>query len=166
MSIVIRVMSAAGRSRLELPPTTTMAQLREQIADRLGLDSASLKMFSDTTMKKALVGRDSDPVGKCLKNGDMVHVNNEGATIAHLKQQPKFKTHEEIKQEKEEKAKNAPVVDSGGHLIKNVEKKEETESKDFYGKTLKPVVKEVRREVKMISEKKLGDNTGDQFVKH
>ena len=57
-------------------------------------------------------------------------------------------------------------MDSSGRVIKAVEKKEETAPVDSYGKVLKPVVKEVKKEVKMINDKKLGDDLGDQFVKH
>lgn len=81
---------------------------------------------------------------------------------------PKFKSHEEIKQEKEEKAKDAPLVDSSGKVIKQVEKKEEPKAAtDSYGKTIKAPEKEDKaKEVKMINDKKLGDDAGEQFVKH
>lgn len=168
-AIVIRVMSNAGRSRVEISAAASLKELKTQVSERLGLDAATLKMYTDQAMKKPVAGRDTDTLAKCgLKNGDMLHVNNEGATMTHIKTGPKFKSHDEIKQEKEEKAKNAPLVDSSGRVIKAVDKKDEQEegSKDYYGKTLKPVVKEEKKEVKMINDKKLGDDAGEQFVKH
>jgi hypothetical protein len=94
-------------------------------------------------MKRAVSGRDTDTLAKCgLKNGDMLHINNEGVTLTQLTSAAKFKPIEEIKQEKEEKAKSAKLMDSSGRVIKAVEKLEETDIKDSYGKVIKAVVKE------------------------
>lgn len=138
-SIVIRVMSNAGRSRVEIAASASLAELKSQLATRLGLEAKTVTLYTDQAMKKALSGRDTDSLTKCgLKNGDMLHVRNEGATMTQLQAAPKFKSQEEIKQQQEEKAKGkeTPLLDSGGRLIKAVEKKEETEAKDTYGKVL------------------------------
>jgi len=82
MSIVIRVISNAGRSRIEMDPSQTIAVLKAELAKRLGVSAATIKMFSDQALKKAVSGRDSDSLTKAgLKNGDIIHVNNEAASI-------------------------------------------------------------------------------------
>ena len=76
-SIVIRIMSKAGRSRIEIKSSAKMSELKQEIANRLGLDAATIKMYSDQAMKKAVAGRDTDLLSKAgLKNGDMLHVGN------------------------------------------------------------------------------------------
>lgn len=79
-SIVIRVISNAGRSRVELKSNQTISELKQELAKRLGVNAATLKMFTDQAMKKAVNGRDTDTLVKAgLKNGDMLHVNNKDA---------------------------------------------------------------------------------------
>jgi|TARA_B110000305_G_C19402160_1_gene620738 hypothetical protein len=46
-TIVIRVISPAGRSRVEMPPSDTIGNLRAEIAKRLGVDAKALKLFKD-----------------------------------------------------------------------------------------------------------------------
>ena len=167
--LVLRVMSNAGRSRIEMATTATVAELKQEVAGRLGLDPKTIKIFMDQAFKKAMPGKDTETLQKAgLKGGDMLHINNADAQIANIVTAPKFKSHEEIKTEQEEKAKNAPLVDSSGRAIKAVaDKKETAVATDSYGRVIKQAAKEEKpKEVKMINDKKLGDDTGDQFVKH
>jgi hypothetical protein len=46
-SIVIRVISNAGRSRVELKSNQTISELKQELAKRLGVNAATLKMFTD-----------------------------------------------------------------------------------------------------------------------
>ena len=86
-SIVIRVISTAGRSRVEMKSTQTVSELRKELATRLGVDIKTLKIFTDQAMRKALAGRDTDSLVKAgLKNGDMLHINNKDAQITQLVQ--------------------------------------------------------------------------------
>lgn len=98
----------------------------------------------------------------------MLHISNDDAQITNLVSAPKFKSHEEIKKELEEKAKDQALMDSSGKVIKTLEKKEETVAKDSYGRVIQTVAKEEDKpkDVQMINNKKLGDDAGEQFVKH
>lgn len=113
-------------------------------------------------------GKDTDTLTKAgIKNGDMLHISNVDAQITNIVQAPKFKSHEEIKSEQEAKAKEAPLIDSSGKVIKAVEKKEEKEATDSYGKVIKQADKQEKpKEVKMINDKKLGDDVGELLIKH
>jgi len=46
-SIILRVMSQAGRSRIEMPKTNKFIELKTEIGKRLGQDPKVLQMFSD-----------------------------------------------------------------------------------------------------------------------
>ena len=75
--IIIRVISQAGRSRVEMNSSKPFKDLKEDIAKRLGVPESSLKMFKDQALKQALVGRDTDTLAKVgLKHGDIIHVAN------------------------------------------------------------------------------------------
>ena len=45
--IILRVISQAGRSRVEINSSKPFKDLKEDIAKRLGVPSNSLKMFKD-----------------------------------------------------------------------------------------------------------------------
>jgi hypothetical protein len=80
-------------------------------------------------------GRDGDTLVKIgLKNGDTLHIGNADAQLQNIVSAAKFKSHDEIKAEQEEKAKTAKTVDSSGKVIKTIEKPEEEEE----GKDSKP----------------------------
>jgi len=173
MSIVIRVISNAGRSRVEMKPDQTVQDLKTEIANRSGVDVKTLKVFTDQAMRKALGGRDTDSLTKVgLRNGDMLHVANQNVTMTNLPPPPKvFKPIEEKKDDdKEAEAKPAPVTDSYGRKIKVPEKVEDGVAKDSYGRVIKEIEKKVeKKDVKMIqtgNEKKIGEEEGEQFVKH
>ena len=76
-------------------------------------------------MKKAFAGRDTDQVGKYIKNGDMLHVNNKDAQIVNLPPPPK-----QLKVKEEKKEEDAEMKDEG-------EKKPEGPRYDTSGKLLK-----------------------------
>ena len=163
-SIIIRVFSKAGRSRLEFKTTDTIGSLKQEISKRQGVEAQTLKIFTDQACKRALGGRDSDTIAKVgLKNGDTLHIANADAQLTNIVTAQKFKSHEEIKQEQEEKAKDAPVVDSKGQVIKQLEKTEDDGiAKDSRGQKLAEAVKEEKtKAVSMINKNKLGDDTGD-----
>lgn len=46
-TMIIRVMSNAGRSRLEMTKTTTVAELKKEISTRIGVDIKNLNIFTD-----------------------------------------------------------------------------------------------------------------------
>ena len=105
-TIVIRVISNAGRSRVEMKSNSSVAELRKELATRLGVDAKTLNIFTDQAMRKALAGRETDTLSKAgLKNGDMLHINNKEAQITQLVQAKTLKTQEEIKKEAEDNDK-------------------------------------------------------------
>jgi hypothetical protein len=46
-AVILRVMSQAGRSRIEMTKNNKFGELKSEIAKRLGQDPNQLKMFSD-----------------------------------------------------------------------------------------------------------------------
>jgi hypothetical protein len=124
-------------------------------------------------MRKALVSRDTDTIKKSgLKNGDMLHINNKDAQIVNLPPPPKQIKRIEDKKEEAEDTKMEeeikPKLDPHGRVLKSVEeKKDDGKIRDSYGREIKAAPKEEpKKDVKMINDKVLGDDTGDQFVKH
>jgi hypothetical protein len=115
--IILRVISQAGRSRVEINSGKPFKDLKEDIAKRLGVAENTLKMFKDQGLKQALLGRDTDTIAKVgLKHGDIIHVANQGATMTQLPEKRVMRTAEEIKKETEDKEKDAPqaLKDSRG----------------------------------------------------
>ena len=77
MSIILRVFSKAGRSRVEIESKKTFDDLRQELAKRLGLTGPNaVKLFSDDKFKKPIAGRGGDALSKLFKNGDILHVGN------------------------------------------------------------------------------------------
>lgn len=184
-TLILRVFSQAGRSRVEIQLGKTLLDLKTDLAKRLGLANASVvKLFRDDKFKQPVAGRDSDQIGRLgLKNGDILHVANQGTVMTQLPPPPKKKVEiEEKKEEDEEKKDEKPEVrkDSYGRVLKPIEEKKEdpdAPARDYYGrviKTVNPDKKEEKKEVKMRSgasaerpkEKNMGDDDDDKFVKH
>ena len=60
-TLILRVFSQAGRSRVEIAPTKTLLDLKADLAKRLGLANPTIvKLFKDDKFKKPLAGRDTD----------------------------------------------------------------------------------------------------------
>jgi len=75
--IVLRVISKAGRSRIEIDPSSSFAQLRDELHQRLHVEPNQLQLYLDEKNSKKLLGRDSDTISSLkLKNGDMIYVAN------------------------------------------------------------------------------------------
>ena len=69
-TIIIRVLSQAGRSRIEIASSQTVLDLKTEIAKRLSLDAKVVTLCQDQAYKKKLVARDSATLAKAgLKNG-------------------------------------------------------------------------------------------------
>ena len=77
-TIVLRVISDAGRSRIEVKASSACKDLKADLAQRLGVaDPKYLQLFKDQAKKQPVNGRDADTIQKLgLKNGDMLHVGN------------------------------------------------------------------------------------------
>ena len=76
-AVILRVISQAGRSRIELTKNNSFGDLKAEIAKRLGQQPNQLNMFSDQAYKKAIRGNDKDSLAKAgLKHGDMIYISN------------------------------------------------------------------------------------------
>ena len=49
--IILRVFSKAGRSRVEISTSKTFADLKKDLATRLGVDAAAIKIWKDDKFK-------------------------------------------------------------------------------------------------------------------
>ena len=140
-TIIIRVLSQAGRSRIEIAPTQTIADLKAEIAKRLSLDAKTVTLCQDQAYKKKFSAKDSATLAKAgLKNGAQLFVSNQGTQMTALPEKKEMKTYDEIKKEEEKRAEEEPSKDSYGRVLKKVDKEKEDEKegelKDSYGRTL------------------------------
>ena len=150
-TLILRVFSQAGRSRVEIQPNKSLLDLKTDLAKRLGLANASIvKLYLDDKFKKPLAFRDSDQIGKLgLKNGEILHVANQGTVMTQLPPAPKKKIEIEEKKKEEEgdeekkKDEKAEVrKDSYGRVIKTIEEKKEdpdAPTLDYMGRVIKSV---------------------------
>jgi len=53
-TIIIRVVSEAGRNRIEIDPKATVQDLKDQISEKLGLDADSIKFYGDVKYKNQI----------------------------------------------------------------------------------------------------------------
>ena len=75
---------------MEMSASKTFADLKRDLASRLGVDAAAIKIFKDDKFKQPLIGRDADSLTKLgLKNGAMLHVSNQQAQMTQLPPPPK-----------------------------------------------------------------------------
>jgi len=69
-TIIIRVLSQAGRSRVEMAPTATIGSLKAEIAKRLSLDAKTVTLCQDQAYRKKFSAKDTVTIAKAgLKNG-------------------------------------------------------------------------------------------------
>merc|ERR1712076_73456 len=86
-SIILRVHSKAGRSRVEISTKLSYFDLRQELERRINIPAKQIKLFTDQALKKELKGRDSDSLAKIgLKNGDMLHVGNQTVELTSVKE--------------------------------------------------------------------------------
>lgn len=52
-TIVVRFVSEAGRNRIEIDPKSTVEELKEQIAGKIGVRPSTVKFYQDMGYKKA-----------------------------------------------------------------------------------------------------------------
>ena len=76
MSIILRVFSKAGRSRVEIDGKKTFDDLKQELAGRLGISASAVKLFSDDKFKKPITARGAAALNGVFKNGDILHVGN------------------------------------------------------------------------------------------
>ena len=147
MSIILRVFSKAGRSRVEIDSKKSFDDLRVELAKRLGLENANtVKLFLDDKFKKPIAARGGDVLSKIFKNGDILHVGNQDTVMTQLPKKREFVSIEENKEDskmEDEEKKEEVRYDSYGKKLKPVEEKKEDDGprKDSYGRELKPVEK-------------------------
>ena len=144
-SIIIRVLSQAGRSRVEIAPSKTIADLKVEIATRLNIDAKTVTLCQDQAYKKKFAVKDSVTIAKSgLKNGAQLFVSNKGTEMTALPQKKEMKTYDEIKKEEAKRAEEEPATDSYGRVLKKVEKPAEDDGKlkDSYGRVIQEAPKD------------------------
>lgn len=88
--IILRVFSKAGRSRVELPQSSSFNDLKTEIGKRLNLDARGLALFRDDKLRDQIKGSSSATlVSLRLKNGDIIHVGNQEAKMDIAPPKPK-----------------------------------------------------------------------------
>ena len=82
-TLILRVFSQAGRSRVEIDSAKSLGELKADLAKRLGLANAGVvKLFKDDKYRKPLAGGDKDSIKRLgLKNGEMLYVGNQGTVM-------------------------------------------------------------------------------------
>jgi hypothetical protein len=111
MSVILRVYSKAGRSRVEMNESDTVHEFKQQIQTKLG-SQKPLGLFKDEACKVPHKLVDAKSLkGSGFKNGDIVYVGNAdvqmdlGPPKKHVPTQAEVmaKMEEDIKAEKEKK---------------------------------------------------------------
>jgi hypothetical protein len=54
MSIIVRVVSEAGRNRIEIDSKATVEELKEIISQKIGLRASKIRFFNDIAHKKEI----------------------------------------------------------------------------------------------------------------
>ena len=84
-SIILRVFSKAGRSRIEINLSSTLHDLKTELSQRLQIDTRQLKLFKDEAMRQPVNERDTATIQSLkFKNGDILHVGNQDANLASV----------------------------------------------------------------------------------
>eukprot|EP00914_Ancora_sagittata_P002977 GHVO01006194.1.p1 GENE.GHVO01006194.1~~GHVO01006194.1.p1 ORF type:complete len:502 (-),score=88.70 GHVO01006194.1:58-1563(-) len=99
--LILRIHSAAGRFRLSLKPSTTIKDLKDRIASRIGLTTSDdISLFSDPQYQKPLTRQDSLTLSHMrLSSGSELYVLCGGATQPRLKvDEPKEKETSPLKE--------------------------------------------------------------------
>mgnify|MGYP000144180126 CR=1 FL=1 len=92
LPLILRVISNAGRSRVELKTNSPFLELKQEVAERLGVEVDSLKIFHDPSYLQPIRGDNNDTLQWIgLKHGDMIYVANTEIHLTPKKEKPKFK---------------------------------------------------------------------------
>lgn len=84
-TIILRVVSTAGRSRVEMKVNQTLFDFKQELSGRLGIPTNQIALFTDQALKKKVSARDTSSLAKCgFKNGDMLHVGNQNAVLTSV----------------------------------------------------------------------------------
>ena len=90
LPLILRVISNAGRSRVELKTNSLFSELKSEVAERLGLDVDSLKIFHDPSYTQPIRGNNNDTLQWIgLKHGDMIYVANTEIHLTPKKDSPR-----------------------------------------------------------------------------
>ena len=99
-TIVVRFVSQAGRNRVEIDPKSTVEELKEQIAEKIGVRPSSLKFYLDMAYKKPINWTDTMSLKKAgIENGTQIFIPNKDAKF----QDTTAKAHKEENKDEEEK---------------------------------------------------------------
>lgn len=83
--IVVRFVSQAGRNRIEIDPKSTVEDLKEQIAEKIGVRPSTIKFYQDMGYKKAFNWSDTTSLKKAgIVNGTQIFIPNKDAKFQDL----------------------------------------------------------------------------------
>lgn len=81
-TFAVRLISAAGFARVEVPRDSTFSDLKKQITAMVNVHVKEQKLYSDMHYKKPINFPDNTPVTKlCLKEGDSIFMSNSNAEL-------------------------------------------------------------------------------------
>ena len=102
-SIIVRVVSDAGRNRIEIDPKSTCEELMEVISRKIGIPAGKVKFYQDIGHKKPFKYSATSSLKKAgIENGTQIFVPAKNAKMQDIETKPK-------KAEEEEK------IDTSGH---------------------------------------------------
>lgn len=106
-TIIVRVVSDAGRNRLEIDPKATCEELKEMISAKIGVPARKIKLYSDQAHRRPYKGTDSSSLKKAgITHGAQVFVPAKNAKMQDIIHVPKqAETHEEEKKEETKEPK-------------------------------------------------------------
>ena len=87
LPLILRVISSAGRSRVELKTNSKLKDLKYEIATRLSIEVDTLKIYYDPSYTKPVKGDDNSSLNWIgLKHGDFIYVANQEINLTPKKQ--------------------------------------------------------------------------------
>ena len=140
-SIILRIFSKAGRSRVEIASSQSLFQLKQELSGRLSIPPKTIQLFTDQGLKKPVPGRDTQSLKAIgLKNGDIIHVGNQDAELASVAQAQAAAAAKAAAAEAAT-AKAAEEEKAGSSMIDTSGKQPAEESKEDKGSTSAPATR-------------------------
>lgn len=122
-TIIVRVVSDAGRNRIEIDPRSTCEELKEIISAKIGVPARKIKLYADQAYKRPYKGTDSSSLKKAgFTNGSQVFVPAKNAKMQDIIHVPKKADDEEEKIDTSTKAGGHPH-EEGKEVPEGFEKK-------------------------------------------
>lgn len=111
-SIIVRIVSEAGRNRIEIDSNATVKDLKDQISDKIGVDSDKIRLYEDIAFKKLVNATDKTTLKKAkIANGVQFFIPNKDAKFTDVVHKPKKEDEEEkVSTTKPSKISSTPAI--------------------------------------------------------